>query len=81
MEGFCNFKLIRLIMDLEHIKIFTGDDITARRIKNILEEKGISSIYKEDKIVGYEISNNVSEIYVLNIDMKKAEEILKEFKI
>ena len=68
-------------MSLEHISIFSGDTITARRIKNLLEDHNIHSILKEDKIIGYEISNNSAQIFVLNVDEPKAKKILNELEI
>ena len=68
-------------MSLEHIKIYTGDTITVRRLKHILEDNGIHSIVKEDTIVGYEISNGLTELLVLNSDEATAKNILAEFKI
>ena len=63
-------------MSLEHVTIFTGDTITVRRLKHLLEDNNINCIVKEDKIIGYEISNNSAELLVLNLDKEKAEKIL-----
>ena len=68
-------------MSQEHIKIFSGDMITGRRFKNILEDNQIHVILKEDRIPGYEITNNMCDLLVLNDDKEKAEAILNEHKI
>lgn len=65
-------------MSLEHISIFRGDLITARRYQFVLEDNNINSVLKEDKIVGYEISNNSADLFVLNVDKDKAVKILEE---
>lgn len=63
---------------MEHVQIFSGDTITARRYKHILEDHGIGVILKEDKIIGYEISNNSAELLVLSNHKEQAEKILSE---
>ncbi len=63
-------------MELKHVKIYSGNKMEARRIKNFLDENGISAIIKEDTIVAYEISNNLAEVYILNIDKEQALKIL-----
>lgn len=67
-------------MSLEHVVIFSGDTITARHLKHVLEDSGISSFLKEDKIVGYEITNHSAQLLVLNIDQDKAKKIIEELE-
>ncbi len=67
-------------MSLEHITVFTGETLTAKRYKNILKDNGIDSVLKEDKIIGYEISNNSSELLVVNADKEKALKIIGDYK-
>lgn len=68
-------------MELKHVKIYSGDKMEARRIKNFLDENGISAVIKEDTIVAYEISNNLAEVHVLNIDKEQALKILDKSEI
>lgn len=63
---------------MEHVTIFSGDLITARRNKHVLEDAGIGVILKEDKIVGYEISSNSAELLVLENHEEEARRILNE---
>ncbi len=67
-------------MNQEHIKVFTGSPIFVRRLQKILEENNISSLSKSDKIVGYEISNHIDELYILNVDLAKAKKIIDDFE-
>jgi len=67
-------------MNEKHVKVFTGSPLLVRRLRSILEENNISSISKSDKIVAYEISNNIDELYVLNLDLEKAKEIVNRYE-
>ena len=67
-------------MKEEHIKIFTGSTIFTRRLKMLLEEENIGSIVKSDKIIGYEISNFIDEVFVLNTDLERAKPIVEDFE-
>ena len=67
-------------MKEEHIKIFTGSTIFTRRLKMLLEEENIGSIIKSDKIIGYEISNFIDEVFVLNTDLERAKPIVEDFE-
>lgn len=67
-------------MEKEHVKVFTDTPIIVDRLKYILKENNILSIIKSDKIVGYEISNNFDELYILNSDVERAAPIIENFK-
>lgn len=67
-------------MNEKHIKVFTGSPLLVRRLRAILEGNNISSLSKSDKIVAYEISNNIDELYVLNLDAEKAKGIVDAFE-
>jgi hypothetical protein len=67
-------------MNEKHVKVFTGSPLLVRRLKSILEENQISSLSKSDTIVAYEISNNIDELYVLNLDLDKSKEIVEAYK-
>lgn len=67
-------------MSEKHVKIFTGSPLLTRRLRSILEESNISSLSKSDKIVGYEISNYIDELYVLSLDLEKAKGIVDAFE-
>ncbi len=67
-------------MSEKHVKVFTGSPLLIRRLRSILEESNISSLSKSDKIVGYEISNYIDELYVLSLDLEKAKGIVDAFE-
>lgn len=67
-------------MNEKHVKVFTGSPLLVRRLRSILEGNNISSLSKSDKIVAYEISNNIDELYVLNLDLEKAKGIVDAFE-
>lgn len=67
-------------MKEKHVKVFTGSPIFVRRLQSILEEHQISSLSKSDTIVGYEISNNVDELFVLDTNLEKARELVSAFE-
>lgn len=67
-------------MNEKHVKVFTGSPIFVRRLQSLLEEHNISSLSKSDKIVAYEISNNIDELYVLNVDLEEAKPIIALFE-
>lgn len=67
-------------MNEKHVKVYTGSPLLVRRLQSILEENNISSLSKSDKIVAYEISNNIDELYVLNLDLEKAQGIVTAFE-
>jgi len=67
-------------MKEEHVKIYTGSVIFTRRLKTLLEEENIGSIIKSDKIPGYEITNFIDELLVLNTDLEKAQGIVDDFQ-
>ena len=67
-------------MKEEHIKIFTGSSIFARRLKTLLEDQNINSIIKSDKIPAYEITNYIDDLYVLTADVEKAKPIVETFQ-
>lgn len=68
------------IMTAEHIKVYTGSSIFTRRLRTLLDENEISSIIKSDKIPAYEITNYVDELFILDIDLEKAQPIIDDFK-
>lgn len=67
-------------MNEKHVKVFTGSPLIVRRLRSILEENNIPSISKSDKIVAYEISNNIDDLYVLNLDLEKAKGIVDTYE-
>lgn len=67
-------------MKEEHIKIFTGSTIFTRRLKTLLEDENINSIIKSDKIPGYEITNHIDDLLILNTDLERAQPIVDDFQ-
>lgn len=63
-----------------HIKVFTGSPLLVRRLRSILEAHNIPSLSKSDKIVGYEISNHIDELYVLSTHLEKAAGIVADYE-
>lgn len=67
-------------MSDNHTKVFTESRIIVQRLASLLEEKGISSLVKSDKLPAYEISNFIDELFVLESDVDKATPIIEAFK-
>jgi len=67
-------------MKEEHIKVFTGSTIFTRRLKTLLEEENINSFIKSDKIPGYEITNHIDDLMILNTDLERAQPIVDDFQ-
>lgn len=67
-------------MNNEHIKVYTGSSILARRLRHLMEDEGIGCIVKSDKIPAYEIGNDMDELFVLESDLEKAKTIVESFK-
>jgi len=67
-------------MSNEHIHIYTGSSILARRLRHLIEDEGIGCIVKSDKIVAYEIGNDIDQLFVLESDFEKAKTIVKSFE-
>lgn len=66
-------------MSNEHIKIYTGSSILARRLRHLIEDEGIGCIVKSDKIPAYEIGYDMDELFVLESDVEKAKRITSQF--
>lgn len=67
-------------MDGNYTKVFTESRIIVKRLQNILNENKIHSRVKSDKLPGYEITNFIDELFVLEKDLKKAEPIINTYK-
>ncbi|MBL4605416.1 MAG: DUF2007 domain-containing protein [Flavobacteriaceae bacterium] len=71
-------------MTQEHIKVFSGSPVIVKRLKSILEEHGIQSIYKNQdesaRISGFGGPLNFAELFILNTDYDKAEELVKNYQ-
>ena len=64
----------------DYIKVFTDSTLIINRLKSILEQNSIYSKVKSDKIIGYEITTNIDDLYILNSDLKKATPIIENFR-
>jgi len=67
-------------MDGNYIKVFTESRIIVKRLQDILNENEIHSRVKSDKLPGYEITNYIDELFVLENDLEKAEPIINAYK-
>jgi hypothetical protein len=67
-------------MSNEHVKIYTGSSVLARRLRHLIEDEGIGCIVKSDKIPAYEIGNDMDELYVLQSDEEKAKTVVAKFE-
>jgi hypothetical protein len=69
----------------EHVRVFTGTSIQVNRIASLLEEQHISFLIKNPiesgRLAGFGTSGESVEVFVLNSDLKNAEEVLRDFKI
>jgi predicted nucleotidyltransferase len=67
----------------EHIKILTNSAILINRIAQILDEKEIPSLIKDNvesaRLAGFGTSANDVELYVYNSDLEKAKKVIKTF--
>jgi hypothetical protein len=67
-------------MSNEHVKVYTGSSILARRLRHLIEDAGIGCIVKSGKIPAYEIGSDMDDLYVLEKDLEKAKLIVEKFK-
>ena len=67
-------------MDGNYIKVFTESRIIVKRLQDILNENKIHSRVKSDKLPGYEITNYIDELFVLENDLEKAEPIINAYR-
>ena len=71
-------------MKEEHIKIFSGSPVIVRRLRQILKEEGIDSVYKNQdeiaRIAGFGGPMNLAELFILNIDFEKAKDVIEDYK-
>ena len=67
-------------MKENYTKIYTDTTILVKRLQNLLHNAHILTRIKSDKLPGYEITNYIDELFVLNKDVEKATMILEEFK-
>ncbi|MAD96896.1 MAG: hypothetical protein CMB99_06155 [Flavobacteriaceae bacterium] len=67
-------------MSDNYTKVFTESRIIVQRLASLLEEKGIPTLVKSDKLPAYEISNFIDELFVLESDLEKANPIIEDFK-
>ncbi|KQC33081.1 hypothetical protein AAU57_06945 [Nonlabens sp. YIK11] len=63
-----------------HIKIFTSDSITVRRMADVLENNNISVIIKDEtesgRLAGFGVPDNSVELFVSQEDAQKAQELI-----
>lgn len=67
-------------MSEEFIKVFTESRIIVRRLHQLLDEAEMPSRIKSDTIPGYEITNNIDELFILHKDLEKASPIIEAYK-
>lgn len=67
-----------------HIKIFTGSPVIVNHLRSLLHEHGIDSICKNHdesaRVAGFGSFVNLAELFILNIDLEKANPIIEDFK-
>ena len=71
-------------MNEKHVRVFTGSPVLVRRLGFILDESGIGSVYKNQdesaRLAGFGGPMNSAELFILNIDLEKAEPIIADYK-
>ncbi|PQJ80804.1 DUF2007 domain-containing protein [Polaribacter porphyrae] len=67
-------------METSYTKVFTNSTIIVKRLQNILNERNIHSRVKSDKLPGYEITNFIDELFVLNEDLNKVQPIIEQYE-
>ena len=87
MESLCNSKFIELktkTMETEHIKLFSGSSIIVRGLQNLLDEKNISYLIKDNfesaRLAGFGEQMNSVEVHILSTDEEKALSIVEKYK-
>ncbi|MEW7280179.1 DUF2007 domain-containing protein [Aquimarina sp. 2201CG1-2-11] len=65
-------------------KAYTGSTILVSRLANLLHDKNILSIIKNDKesgrLAGFGTTGDVVELHILNTDIEASKEIIESFK-
>ncbi len=68
----------------DYVKIFTGTAILVNRLAQLLDEKGISTIIKDEqesgRLAGFGTIGSAVELFVFNSDKDKALPIVEGFK-
>ncbi|MFD2565153.1 putative signal transducing protein [Aquimarina rubra] len=68
----------------KYIKIYTGTSILANRLAFLLDEIHIPSMIKDHResgrLAGFGTIEDSTELFILDNDVKKADEIIKNFK-
>ena len=71
-------------MEKEHIKVFTGTSIFAKRLNHLLKEANIPTIIKDHVasgiIAGFGTLDRGVELYVQDTDLDKANKIIDTFQ-
>ncbi len=71
-------------MNTEHIRIFSGSPVITNGLKSLLRENNIDSLIKNQdesaRLAGFGGPMNLAELFILDIDLEKAQPIIDEFK-
>lgn len=71
-------------MNIEHIKIFSGSFIIVKGLQNLLDDKGIHCIIKDNfesaRLGGHIQQLNSVEVFIRNTDKEKAQPIVDAYK-
>ena len=67
-----------------YLKVYTGSTILVSRLANLLYDKNILSIIKNDeesgRLAGFGTTGDVVELHILNTDIEASKEIIESFK-
>ncbi len=67
-----------------YLKAYIGSTILVSRLANLLHNKNILSIIKNDKesgrLAGFGTTGDVVELHILNTDIEASKEIIESFK-
>jgi hypothetical protein len=68
----------------EHFRVMTNSSIIIHRVASILEENGLSTLIKDNtesaRLAGFGTPQNNVDLYVKESDLKRAKEIIDDFK-
>lgn len=68
----------------EHIKVFTGNQITTNRLAFLLDQAGIATLVKDEqesaRLAGFGTTDASVELFIFNSDIDKASSIIENFR-
>lgn len=68
----------------DYVKIFTGTAILVNRLAQLLDEKGISTVIKDEQqsglLAGFGTTGSAVELFVFDSDKDEALPIVEEFE-